>query len=144
MTKQKPTFSTSLKQAALNIYYVLPMVLGVLGLAALLITFINPHSVQKVFTGNTYLDTIYGMILGSIMMGNALISYILGSELQHLNISLYAITAFLLSWVTIGYVQIPMEISFFGKRFVLIRNVMAFIFSFFISLLIVLSYEAIK
>jgi len=144
MTKENPTFSTSLKQAALNIYYVLPIVLSILGIMALLITYINPQTVQKIFTGNSFLDTLLGMVLGSIMLGNALISYILGSELQELNISLYAITAFLLSWVTIGYAQIPIEISYFGKRFTYIRNIMAFIFSFIVSLLIVISYEIIK
>jgi uncharacterized membrane protein YraQ (UPF0718 family) len=120
------------------------MILSVLGIAALLITFITPEQMQNIFKGNALLDSIYGTIVGGIMMGNAMISYILGSELQNMHISLYAITAFLLSWVSLGYIQIPMEISFFGKRFVIVRNILALIFTFIISILIVFTYEKIR
>ncbi len=77
-------------------------------------------------------------------MGNAMISYILGGELLKMGVSLYAVTAFLLAWVTIGYVQLPMEITFLGKRFTVIRNLMAIFFTLLISILIVLMYENIK
>ncbi len=145
MNKQdKPTFTKVLKQAALNIYYVSPMILGVLGLSAILITFVTSEQVKTVFTGNPVTDTLYGTLMGGVMMGNAMISYILGGELLKMGISLYAVTAFLLAWVSLGYVQIPMEISFFGKRFTIIRNIMAIIFTLLISILIVWTYEAIK
>jgi uncharacterized membrane protein YraQ (UPF0718 family) len=140
----RKSFKQILIQSALGIYYVSPMILSVLGIAALLITFITPEQMQNIFKGNTLLDSIYGTIVGGIMMGNAMISYILGSELQDMHISLYAITAFLLSWVSLGYIQIPMEISFFGKRFVIIRNILALIFTFIISILIVFTYEKIR
>ena len=138
------TFTHVLKQSALSIYYVSPMILSVLGIAALLITYITTKQMQNLFKGNVLLDSIYGTIAGGIMMGNAMVSYILGSELQAMHISLYAITAFLLSWVSLGYVQIPMEISFFGKKFVIIRNILALIFTFIISILIVFTYEKIR
>jgi len=141
---QKRSFIQILKQAALGVFYVSPMILGVLGLSAILLTFVTPEQVKTVFTGNPVTDTLYGTLLGGVMMGNAMISYILGGELLKMGISLYAVTAFLLAWVSIGYVQIPMEISFFGKRFTIIRNVMAIVFTLIISILIVLTYEAIK
>ena len=142
--KTRPKFSRILKQAALSIYYMLPMILGVLGLSAILITFIKPEQVKQVFTGMPLTDTIYGLLLGAIMMGNAVLSYILGGELLKIGISLYAVTAFLLAWITLGIVQIPMEIEFFGKRFVIVRNMMAIVFTLITSLLIVVTYEAIK
>lgn len=142
--KTRPKFSRILKQAALSIYYMLPMILGVLGLSAILITFIKPEQVKQVFTGMPLTDTIYGLLLGAIMMGNAVLSYILGGELLKMGISLYAVTAFLLAWITLGIVQIPMEIEFFGKRFVIVRNMMAIVFTLITSLLIVVTYEAIK
>ncbi len=147
MTQQKTknkTFKQVLKQSALGIYYVSPMIISVLALAALLITFITPADIKNIFQGNAFLDTLYGAIAGGIMMGNAMVSYILGSELQAMNVSTYAITAFLLAWVSIGYLQIPMEISFFGKRFTFIRNILAIFFTFIISILIVITYESIR
>ncbi len=142
--KTRPKFSRILKQAVFSIYYMLPMILGVLGLSAILITFIKPEQVKQVFTGMPLTDTIYGLFLGAIMMGNAMLSYILGGELLKMGVSLYAVTAFLLAWVSLGIVQIPMEIEFFGKKFVIVRNAMAIIFTLITSLLIVVTYEAIK
>ncbi len=144
MPKEKPDFIQVLKQAALGIFYVSPMILGVLGLSAILLTFITPGQIKTLFTGNAVTDTLYGTITGAIMMGNAMISYILGGELLKMGVSLYAVTAFLLAWVSLGLVQIPMELSFFGKRFVIIRNLMAFVFTLLISILIVMTYEAVK
>lgn len=142
--KNKPKFITKLKQATLSIYYVSPMILGVLGLSAILLTFISPEQIKTIFTGNPFTDTILGTFTGAVMMGNAMISYILGGQLLQMGVSLYAVTAFLLAWVTLGIVQIPMELSFFGKKFVIIRNTMAFFTTLIISILIVLTYEAIK
>jgi len=142
--KTHKAFFPELKKAALNIYYVSPMILGVLGLSAILLTFITPAEIKTVFTGNPFTDTIYGTFTGAIMMGNAMLSYILGGELLKIGVSLYAVTAFLLAWVSLGIVQLPMEISFFGKRFVLIRNLLAVSFTLIISILIVLTYEGIR
>ncbi len=142
--KTRPLFSRTLKQAGLNIYYMSPMILGVLGLSAILITFIKPEQVKQVFTGMPLTDTIYGLFFGAIMMGNAVLSYILGGELLKMGISLYAVTAFLLAWITLGIVQIPMEIEFFGKRFVIVRYMMAIVFTLICSFLIVITYEVLK
>ncbi len=138
------SFGMALKQSANGFLKVSPMIAGVLGLSALLLTFIPPEQVKTVFTGNPVTDTLYGTLTGGIMVGNAMISYILGGELLKMNISMYAVTAFLLAWVSIGYVQIPMEISFFGKRFTIVRNVLSIIFTLIISILIVYTYENIR
>jgi len=132
------------KKSALGIYKISPMILGILGLASLLMVYLKPENIEKVFSGNVYLDTIYGTLLGSLMLGNAIISYILGGELLNTGISMYAITAFLLSWTSIGYVQIPLEISFFGRKFVILRTLLAIIFTLILSGLIVWTYETIK
>jgi len=140
----KPSFKRIFIQAALGIYHVFPMILGVLGLSALLLTFITPEQVKTVFTGKAWSDALFGTISGSIMMGNAMISYILGGELLKLGVSLFAVTAFLLSWVSLGWVQIPLETSFFGKKFVIYRNILSLLFTLLISILIVFTYEAVR
>jgi hypothetical protein len=47
------------------------------------------------------------------MAGNSINSYIIATEMQSAEIGLYAIVAFLASWVTVGFVQMPVEISYF-------------------------------
>jgi len=140
----KPSFIKVLKQSAMAFFKVSPMIVAVLALSALLLTFVPAQQVKNVFTGNPVTDTLFGTLTGGIMVGNAMISYILGGELLKMNISMYAVTAFLLAWVSIGYVQIPMEISFFGKRFTFAKNILSIVFTLIISILIVATYEKIS
>ena len=92
---------------------------------------------SHVFSGNPALDTIVGACLGSIFAGNPVNSYIIGRELLNYDVSLFAVTAFILAWVTVGIVQLPAEIAAFGKKFALLRNGFAFIMSILIALLTV-------
>ena len=75
--------------------------------------------------------------MGGVLTGNPMISYILGGELTDAGISLYAVTAFVLSWVTIGIVQLPAEVEIFGLKFVFIRTLLTFITTILVSLLTV-------
>jgi DNA-binding response OmpR family regulator len=48
----------------------------------------------------------------------------LGGELLAKGISLVAVTALLVSWVTVGSVQLPAEALMLGSRFALYRNLL--------------------
>ncbi|MFT7824600.1 MAG: permease, partial [Sulfurimonas sp.] len=97
--------------------------------------------IQDFFTGTTLYDTIIGTITGAVSVGQPFLSYIIGGELSTQGISLYAITAFILSFVTLGVVQLPLEYSLFGMRFTLLRNLLSFIFSILVSLSTVYTLE---
>ena len=72
-----------------------------------------------------------------------MVSYIFAGELLKQGISLIAVTAFIVSWVTVGIVQIPAESAILGKRFTLIRNLTAFIFAIIVAILTVLILNVI-
>ncbi|MBN2260565.1 MAG: hypothetical protein JW702_08465 [Clostridiales bacterium] len=120
-----------LVQPLKNILSNLPIMLSIILILGLVKNFISFDNIAKLFSGNPIYDTFLGSILGSIMAGNSINSYIIGTEMLHSNISIYAIIAFLASWVTVGFIQIPAEISYFGKKFTFIRNVL----SVFLSML---------
>ncbi len=50
-----------------------------------------------------------------------------------------AVTALIVSWVTVGSIQLPAEIQTFGARFALIRNGLAFIFTLIVSYLVMIT-----
>ena len=91
------------------------------------------------FISNNFVDTITGTLLGGVLTGNPMISYILGGELTDAGVSLYAVTAFILSWVTIGLVQLPAEVEVFGLRFTFYRTLFTFITTILVSLATVLT-----
>jgi hypothetical protein len=91
----------------------------------------------QIFQNNILIDPVIGSVIGSVSAGNPVISYILGGELLKQGISLIAITAFIVAWVTVGFVQLPAESMILGRKFALIRNLISFIFAIVVSLITV-------
>ncbi len=124
--------------AAKSFYRALPILLGVILLISLISTIIPKEYLSSIFNHNIWVNTLIATGLGSILAGNPINSYVLGGEFLSLGISLIAITAFLISWVTVGIVQLPAEIMMLGKKFAITRNILSFVFSIIIALLVVL------
>ncbi len=136
----KPVF-IRLKTAAKNtlgtLMMVMPMLLSVIGLMGLFETLVTPEMIQSVFQGSVLSDTLIGTGVGAISVGQPFLSYAIGGELLDEGVSLYAVTAFILSFVTLGLIQLPLEWSLFGTRFTLLRNILSFIFALLISIVTV-------
>lgn len=131
------SFLKELKKAFLGVVQMLPLILGVVLLVGLFLTTISPKAIAALFGSNTIIDTLIGTLAGAVAVGNAMVSYIIGGELIKSGISLYAVSAFIISWVTLGVVQLPAEVEVFGFKFTLYRNILAFISAILISILTV-------
>jgi len=112
---------------------VVPMLTGVLLLVSLLHQFFK-NNYQYWFSGNLILDPLIGAIAGSISFGMPVTSYVAGGELLHAGVSLLAVTAFIMSWTTVGLIMIPLEASTLGIRFAVVRNILNFIFSLLVAI----------
>ena len=115
-----------------------PLIFGTILLVSLIITLIPKSFYVSIFRGNFVTDSFIGSLIGSISAGNPITSYIMGGELLEQGISLIAVTAFLVSWVTVGLVQLPAESFMLGKKFAILRNFTSFIFAIIIAVLTVL------
>ena len=113
---------------------VLPIVIGMLLLTSLAVTAFPKDISVGFFSGDPLSDAIRGAAIGSIAAGHPLASYILGGELLSGGVSLFAVTALIVSWVTVGIVQLPAEAMFLGKRFAVVRNMLNFFIAIIISL----------
>jgi len=127
---------SALKNAAKTLYVISPMLLAVIGLVGLFKTFVTPQMLHTLFNGNGLHDMLMGVGFGGVSVGQPFLSYIIGGELLDEGASFYGVTAFILSFVTLGIVQLPMEFSIFGFRFALARNLLSLIFAFVISVAI--------
>ena len=120
----------------------LPMLISIVLLIGIFKTFVTPEMTSTVFTGNLLSDSLLGAGIGSISAGNPITSYIIGGELINEGVSLIAVTAFMVSWVTVGFIQFPAEAKILGKKFAITRNLLSFIFSILIALATVFTLEA--
>jgi uncharacterized membrane protein YraQ (UPF0718 family) len=115
----------------------LPIFLGVVMLIGLLNTFVSRQLLVSLFSGNIVSDTFLGAFFGSILAGNAINSYVIGGELLQYGISLFTVTALIITWVTVGLVQLPAEIAALGRKFALLRNGICFLLSIPIAIITV-------
>lgn len=131
------SLSNRLKEASKNtlgsLAVVMPMLIAVIGLVGLFETVITPQMLHSLFSGSTVKDTLIGTFAGAVSVGQPFLSYIIGGELLQEGVSLYAVTAFILSFVTLGVVQLPLEWALFGARFTMMRNLLSFLFALLVS-----------
>ena len=140
---ERPAFRKVLRKSALSFLGMAPLLLGVIGLVGLFQILVTPEMLSSLFQGNPMADTMIGTLIGAASAGNPVVSYLLGGELLSQGISLYAVSAFILAWVTLGFIQLPAEVEVFGGRFTLHRNILAFVFTVIIAVLTALTLQAL-
>ncbi len=121
-----------------------PLLLGVIGLVGLFQVLVTPKMLAALFQGNPLLDTLIGTLTGAISAGNPIVSYLIGGGLLDQGISLYAVSAFILSWVTLGFIQLPAEVEVFGGRFTLYRNIISLVFTILIAIATTLTLQVVS
>jgi len=131
-------YNLALKNTYNNLKNTLPVLFGTILLIAFVISVVPADLYSKFFTGNSIIDSFLGALFGSAAAGNPINSYIIGSELLEQKVSLVAVIAFIISWVTVGIVQFPAEALLLGKKFAIVRNLFSFISAIVISILTVL------
>jgi len=122
-------------KAGKGLWKAFPMILGTILFISLISTLIPKSFYTAVFSKNTFLDSIIGSLVGSISAGNPITSYIFGGELLTQGVSLIAVTAFLVAWVTVGIIQLPAESAILGKKFALLRNISAFVLAIIVAII---------
>ncbi len=139
--QQQPSFLKVLRKSSLSFLAMAPLLLGVIGLVGIFQILVTPEFLASLFRGNILLDTLIGTLSGATSAGNPIVSYLIGGELVEQGISLFAVSAFIISWVTLGFIQLPAEVEVFGGQFTLYRNILAFVFTMFIAVATTLTWQ---
>lgn len=140
----KSTLFQALRSSYNQFMNLLPIMLGVLLLIGLFNAFVSRAFLSLMFSGNKIQDTLLGACIGSIFAGNPINSYIIGGELLEYGVSLFAVTALIVAWVTVGLVQLPAEIVALGRGFALVRNAISFLLSIVLAIITVSVLDLIK
>jgi len=142
--KGQNSIANSFMKALKSFSTSIPILLGIILLMGLFRTFVSERIISSMFIGEMLRDTLIGTVIGSIFAGNAINSYIIGGELLKMGVDLFAVTAFIVAWVTVGVIQYPAEAEILGKRFATLRNVLSFILAILISIATVTTLMVIK
>ena len=117
----------TVRQSIRGFATMLPTIAGVLALTSLISAALPPRAIVDALLATDVPDTLIGAAVGGVSAGHPSVSYLLAGELRLAGVSLAAVTAFLVSWVTVGIVQLPAESAAFGLRFALWRNIIGFL-----------------
>lgn len=117
----------------------LPIMIGMLLLTSLVVTLFPEQISSGLFGNGEILDSLLAASLGSIAVGHPLASYLLGGELLGGGVNLIAVTALVVTWVTVGVVQLPAEALMLGLRFAVYRNIISYFAAIAIAFLTVYS-----
>nr|WP_300005628.1 hypothetical protein [Tissierella sp.] len=136
-SKDKTKTKMALKKAWKSFENILPQMLGILTSVGLIIAFLNPELISKIIGSNSgYLGVALAAVVGSITLIPGFIAFPTAAILLQNGAGYMQIGAFISSLIMVGLLTIPVEIKFFGKRSTLMRNGMAFMFSFVVALVI--------
>lgn len=125
-SKTKKAFLKGLK-ALENI---MPQFITVLILIAIMLTVLNAEIISHFLGAETgWIGVAIAASLGAITLIPGFVAFPLAGELLRNGAGVMQIATFVSSLMMVGIITLPMEISYFGKRTAILRNVFALIFS---------------
>ncbi len=134
--KDKVKGKKSVRQGWRQFLNRLPLLLAIFLLIGLFDVFIPKEAVVKfIGTGKGVLSVFGAALLGSVVMGPVSSAYPLGGVLLKKGATVTATAIFLNAWVMVGVVTFPFEVSVFGKKFAITRNILAFIGAIVVGIL---------
>jgi uncharacterized membrane protein YraQ (UPF0718 family) len=109
----------------------MPQFITVLILIAVMLAVFNAQTISRFLgAGTGALGVFAAAAIGSITLIPGFVAFPLAGELLRNGAGTLQIATFVSTLMMVGIVTLPMEISYFGKRTAILRNVFALIFSF--------------
>ena len=125
--RPRDSLGYTLRRTARQFGGTLPIMAGVVLLMGLFQAVVGRDMLRAFFSGGEFTNTVLGALAGSLFAGNPIHSYLIGGSLLTRGVSMAAVTGFMVSWVSVGLLQMPAEIDALGKRFALVRNALSFV-----------------
>lgn len=127
----------ALKKAWKAFENILPEFLVVIVFVGFLMAIMNPSTISKIIGGDSgFFGVIIASTVGAITLIPGFVAFPTASMLLQGGAGYMQIGAFVSSLMMVGIVTMPVEIKYFGKKLTLLRNGLAFGFSFVVALFI--------
>jgi uncharacterized membrane protein YraQ (UPF0718 family) len=116
---------------------ILPQMIGILVLIGLLLAVLDAQTISDIIgSGSGWLGVAAAALVGAITLIPGFIAFPTAALLLANGAGYMQIGAFISSLMMVGVVTLPLEFKFFGKKAALMRNALAFIFSFGVAFVI--------
>lgn len=135
--KDKQKTKMSLKKAWKAFENILPEFLVVILLVGVLLAVLNTEVISKVLGADSgWIGVIIASVVGAITLIPGFVAFPTAAMLLQSGAGYMQIGAFVSTLMMVGIVTMPVEMKYFGKRLTILRNALAFVFSFVVAITI--------
>ena len=135
--KDKNKTKKSLKKAWKAFENILPEFLVVILLVGVLLAVLNAEVISKIIGSDSgWLGVILAAVVGAVTLIPGFVAFPTAAMLLQGGAGYMQIGAFVSALMMVGIVTIPVEVKYFGKKTTILRNVIAFGFSFVVAYVI--------
>lgn len=125
----------AVRLAGRSLLGLVPAILGMVSLVGLVLALIPPHVLQKLFAAHGIGGFVLVSLVGSLVSMPGPVAFPLAGSLLRLGANPAALAAFITTLTMVGTVTAPLEVSYFGRRFTLLRQLLSFASAILIGLL---------
>lgn len=135
--KDKEKTKKSLLKAWKSFNNILPQLLGIVTTVGIVIGFLEPKTIGIIIGDSSgFLGILLAAIVGSVTLIPGFVAFPTAAILLNNGAGYMQLGAFISALMMVGVMTIPVEIKFFGKKTTFIRNILAFLYSFIVAIVI--------
>jgi len=135
--KDKKKTKMALKKTWKSFENILPQFLSILIIIGIMLAVLSPETISILIGKQSgWIGMIIAAVIGSITLIPGFVAFPLASALLKSGAGFMQIAVFISTLMMVGIVTIPLEMKYFGKKATILRNVLAFVFSFVVAIAI--------
>lgn len=116
---------------------ILPQLLAIITLVGIMLALIDADTISRLLGSRSGLTgIIIASVIGAITLIPGFIAFPTAAMLLNTGAGYMQIGAFISSLMMVGVITLPLEVKYFGRRSALLRNILAFMFSFIAAFII--------
>lgn len=127
----------ALKIAFKSFEGVMPQFLGIIVTIGILLAVVNPQTISSLLGENSgFIGVFLSSVIGSITMMPTFVAFSTGQTLLESGAGYPQVGALIATLTMVGVITYPLEAKYIGKKAALLRNILAFLFSFIVAIFI--------
>ena len=114
---------------------ILPQFLSILIIIGIMLTLFNPEMISILIGRQSgWLGIVLASLIGSITLIPGFVAFPLAAALLKSGAGLSQLAVFISTLMMVGIVTMPVEFKYFGKKAAILRNALAFVFSYVVAI----------
>lgn len=135
--KNKQKTKQALMKSWKSFENILPQFLGIIILIGAVLAVVDAEFISKIIGNESgFFGVLFAALIGGITLIPAFLAFPTAAMLLDSGAGLMQIGAFVSSLMMVGVITMPIEMKYFGKKITILRNLLAFVFSFFVAFII--------